>query len=66
MIIATSEEYLLAQFTLRMQEVLRLHGICTEKLHPELLKVLWKNTRDRKKIIAIKRLGPHVVDIIEL
>lgn len=42
MMLVTKDEYLLAAFSLRMQELFRLHGVCPHQLHPDLLKLMWQ------------------------
>lgn len=55
MMLVTKEEFLLAAFSLRIQEVFRLHGVCPLHLHPDLLKQMWdKATVENKTIVLAK------------
>lgn len=65
MMLVTKEEFLLAAFSMRIQEILRLHGICQKTLHPDLLKFLWKKVAVEKSLIIIRPLRKDgILDIV--
>jgi hypothetical protein len=55
MMIVTKEEFLLAAFSLRIHEIFRLHNMCADGLHPELLQTIWNKAVVEKKTVRMWR-----------
>ncbi len=66
MMIVTKQDFLMAAFSLRVQEICRAHNICFLGLNPNIIPILWKRISEEKKIIVIDVTEPPIMDITTL
>ena len=63
MMLVTKEEFLMAAFSLRVQEICRAHNICFASLNPKIVPTLWMRMAAEKKLIVIDVTEPPIMDI---